>query len=108
MAEASERLGRLEVRMDLVERGVANFRDFQEDARDFFSRQDEREKIKDQLDKRRSRIHFALLGGLISLVVGLIIAAFTWAASFESRHKVVSQHDVPGLQSNEPSLNANQ
>jgi hypothetical protein len=42
VAETPERLGRLEQRMERVEEGVANFRDFQATARDFFSRADER------------------------------------------------------------------
>lgn len=52
-----ERFGRLEVRMDRVEQGVSNFRDFQQDARDFFAEhratEVEREK---QLNKRDQEI----------------------------------------------------
>ena len=44
MSEAPEGLGKLEWRMDRVEEGVANFRDFQKDAREFFTRADERAK----------------------------------------------------------------
>jgi hypothetical protein len=35
--EEAERLGRLEERMTTVEKGIANFRDFQNDSRDFQS-----------------------------------------------------------------------
>jgi hypothetical protein len=37
MAEIPERVGILETKMDRVEEGVANFRDFQKDAREFFT-----------------------------------------------------------------------
>ena len=38
MAAMPERMGRLETRMDRVEEGISNFRAFQADACDFFSR----------------------------------------------------------------------
>ena len=41
MPELPDRVGILEHRVNKVEEGVANFREFQEEARDFFSRADE-------------------------------------------------------------------
>jgi hypothetical protein len=41
--DAGERFGRLEERMNRVEAGVSNFRDFQVDVRAFITRQDTRE-----------------------------------------------------------------
>ena len=38
------KIGKLETRMDKVEEGVSNFRAFQVEARDFFTRSDERAK----------------------------------------------------------------
>jgi hypothetical protein len=40
------------------------------------------------MDKKRARIHFTLLGGLITLVVGCAIALFTWV--LDGHHAVVS------------------
>ena len=56
-----ERFGRLEVRMDRVEKGVSNFVDFQKEARDFFSehRATEAEREK-QLNKRDQEIKDSL------------------------------------------------
>jgi hypothetical protein len=98
----NERVKGLEVRMELVERGVANFREFQTDARDFFSRSDEREKMRDDTNKRRARVHFALLGGLISLVVGLILLFAGWANDFEKRHKISEAPHTPVQSSENP------
>lgn len=74
--------------------GVSNFRRFQtemrdhrSDVRDFISRHEVREEERDRMDKRRARIHFALLGGLITLVVGCAIALFTWVLN--GHHTVV-------------------
>jgi hypothetical protein len=59
--------------MDQVEEGVANFRAFQLENRDFMG-WSRRKREEDELrDKRRSKIHFALL----ALLTGLIIAMFT-------------------------------
>lgn len=67
----------MKTELELVKEGVANFRSFQVTAKDFFSRNDENEKNRRDLDRKRSKIHFALLTGLISLVVTLIILIIT-------------------------------
>lgn len=101
--------------MDSVEEGVSNFRDFQSDARDFFTRSDERAKHRveqeaeekedrDKIDKRRSRIHFWWLG----ILSGIIVAGFTvllaWAVNFESKHKISQDHhDQSAVQSPQTS-----
>lgn len=53
MATPVERIVALEGKMDRVEEGIANFRDFQSDARDFFSRADERAKTEKEFHNRR-------------------------------------------------------
>lgn len=61
MAAMPERMGRLETRMDRVEEGISNFRAFQTDARDFFSRADERAIAeKEHRDRRDEEIKKAL------------------------------------------------
>lgn len=74
-------IANLQGRMTVVEQGVANFRAFQKDARDFFARHDAREQERDKVDRKRSRIHYALLSGLIALIVGCAVALFTWVLS---------------------------
>jgi hypothetical protein len=90
----NERVGRLEVRMEKVEEGVSNFRDFQLEARDFqgwFRREQEHRK---ETDKLRSRWHFWLLGILSGLIVAGFGVMLGWALNFEKRHKV-SSDDAP-------------
>ena len=99
-----ERMGRLEERMNSVEEGVANFRDFQVDARDFFTRSDERAKFRmkqdieekeerDKVDKKRSRIHFWWLGLLSALiVVGFLCPARMGRVDFTKQHKISQDH----------------
>jgi hypothetical protein len=48
-------MGRLEQRMDRVEEGVANFRDFQLTARDFFTRSTTLEKEREEQQQNRHR-----------------------------------------------------
>lgn len=99
--DAGERLRELEVKMEQVQEGVANFRNFQVEARNFFSRADERAIAQVEKDKKRARIHFALLSGLISLVIGLFLWAISWTTSFEQRHHV-TQDAPPGVSSTQP------
>ena len=75
-------------RMKLVEDGVANFRNFQALMRDFVTEHNLMTKIKAETDKARAKWHFALLGGLISLIVGLSIWFVTWV--MEGKHVVSS------------------
>jgi hypothetical protein len=60
--------------MERVEEGVANFIDFQADMRAFVTRFDTNEKNKNELDARRSKIHYTLL----TLLIGLVLALFTF------------------------------
>lgn len=55
MAGVPERLGTLETRMNRVEEGVANFKSFQIDARDFFARADERARTEEAFHNRRDQ-----------------------------------------------------
>lgn len=84
--------------MSVVEEGVANFRDFQTVVREFIVRADERARIEDELDKKRSRIHYRWLALLSALIVAGFSAILSWAISFESRHKSVVQHDQSSIQ----------
>lgn len=73
-----ERLAALEARMIVVEAGVSNFRNFQSKVSKFVDDHEAREDERDRTDKRRARIHFALLGMLLTIVSGCAIALFTW------------------------------
>jgi hypothetical protein len=75
-----ERLAALETKMGRVEEGVSNFREFQSEARDFFSRADERaqnetafhnlrdQEIKDALEARDKVLNRRLV------IIGLILS----------------------------------
>ena len=89
--------------MDRVEEGVANFREFQVDAREFFTRSDERarhrirqeqeeKEEREKIDQRRSRIHFWWLGLLSAIIVVGFSALLAWAINFESKHKISQDH----------------
>ena len=92
----SEWRGGVKHRMRTVEQGVANFREEQLEAREFRGWFRSQEEQRQKIDTRRSRIHFSLLAGLISLMVGLVL----WAISFETRHKVVSDDRPAAVSSN--------
>ena len=93
-------IAELEARMVTVEEGVSNFREFQEKAQSFFVADRVREQERDKVDRRRSKIHFALLGAALTLLTGiLLILAQLWAGG----HRIVSneQHAIseqPGQQ----------
>lgn len=64
--------------MEAVKAGIANFRAFQLRGNTFFDSYEAETKERKRTDTRRSRIHFALLGGLITVIAGCVIALFTW------------------------------
>src|SRR6516164_990107 len=85
-----ERLAALEERMQTVEEGIKNFRDFHSDVRDFISRSDERAKMRAEEEKRKDKWTKAI----IALAIGIILALFgyvlQWTQTFESKHHVSS------------------
>lgn len=75
-----EELVRHDERLKVVEAGVANFRTFQKDVRDFISRYDEREETREEARKRaearKGRLHAALytfLAGSGTAIVTYVI-----------------------------------
>jgi hypothetical protein len=108
LVENGERFGRLEQRMDTVEEGVANFRNFQKVAADFFSRADERaendekhrnkrdQEIKDAVALRDKEIKDAVAlrerieerrWKFAGLVLGIIMAVVTILAYLEGTRR---------------------
>lgn len=82
-----ERVRELEVRMEQVEEGVANFRAFQLENRDYMGWSRRKREEDEARDKRRSKIHFALLGALLTLAIGIATALWQmWA----NGHKIVT------------------
>jgi hypothetical protein len=88
VARLEREVALMDSRLKLVESGVANFRDHQAFMKAFVTEYRVEEKNKINTDKKRARIHFTLLGGLITLVVGCAIALFTWV--LDGHHAVVS------------------
>ncbi len=93
--DVNERVAQLEVKMNRVEEGVANFRDFQRDAREFFTehrvlakemnrQREERDKqIKDALAtaERRQNSRLSMIGlalAVLTLFCGAIAALEAW------------------------------
>lgn len=60
--------------MEQVEEGVANFKLFQRDMREFVTEFKTNERNKKETDGRRAKIHYTLL----TLLIGLVIALFTY------------------------------
>ena len=73
MADIQGRIGRLEVEMEQVQVGVANFRQFQVDARHFFTEFKTNEANKEKTDSKRARFHYFLLTLLSGLIVGMFV-----------------------------------
>ena len=70
--------------METVEEGVANFKLFQTDMREFVTEFKTNERNKEKTDARRSRIHY----GLLTLLCGLIIAMFTFILNHYDGKKI--------------------
>lgn len=98
-----ERVTRLESEMREVKAWMPESKLFHTEARDFFSRSDERAKQRvkqeieekekrDQVDKKRSRIHFWWLGILSGIIVAGFAILLGWAVNFESKHKISQDH----------------
>ncbi len=80
--------GNMEHRMDKVEEGVANFREFQVEMRAFTVRADEREEQRVRTERRRARIHFWLLSLVGAIVVSGMAAFFSWMVNFMETHHI--------------------
>ena len=63
--------------MERVEEGVANFREFQRDAREFFTKAENEAEHRKVVDTRRAKIHYLLL----TLLIGMVLAMFTFILS---------------------------
>lgn len=85
---AGERVARLEERMNKVEEGVANFRDFQTDVRKFITRSDTREEEREKLDRKRAKVHYWWL----ALLTGLIVSFFGWWLGWASNVHHISEN----------------
>lgn len=90
------RVGRLEVQMEQVQEGIANYRQFQKDAREFFTEFKTNEEHRKRKDAVRSKFHFTLLG----LLCALIVALFTFLLSHFDGKKA-SFWAAPSVQSSQ-------
>jgi hypothetical protein len=93
---AGERVARLETRMTAVETAILSLAESEKTVRDFITDLKARRDERDKVDRDRARIHFTLLGGLISLVVGLILWFVGWTVNFEKHHHV-TQDSPPAI-----------
>lgn len=108
--EILQRITILESEMKEVRVWMVDSKGFHAEARDFFSRSDERAKHRaakeldekeerDKLDKKRSSIHFWWLGILSGIIVVAFGVMFTWAVNFENKHKISQDHQTTTTQS---------
>ena len=107
MPEAPERLGRLEWRMDRVEAGVANFIEFQKDAREFFTLHAERERSAEDIESKRhseNQTKINLILAITAIVGCLLTAAGVYVTYQVSKHSEVIPIKILHSQSNEPVL----
>ena len=95
VADISTRIGRLEVEMEVVQQGVSNFRNFQTDMRRFVTQFETNTENRAKLDAKRARIHYAL----ITLLIGLVVAMFSFLLNHYDGHKISFGSAPPGLQS---------
>ena len=97
--------------MGVVEEGVANFRDFQATARDFFSRADERaenqkefqetrdKEIKAAIERRERRFtHLTVIAGILFTATLVMLAILTYRDSKRAAENV-PPHSVSEVQS---------
>ena len=112
MAEPAERLGILENRMDRVEEGVANFRQFQVDARDFFTEhrtnelrreefQNKRDQeIKDTLIQRHQKTDTKM--NILMVIIAALTLLLGWLALRDTEQKNSFASPVPGISYSQP------
>jgi hypothetical protein len=89
MTTAEERIRALEVDVGVLKAFVPKVEaldDKLDRVFSFIDKHEEQEKRRDETDKRRARIHFALLAGLISLVVGIGVELF--ALIIDGKHVI--------------------
>lgn len=118
MPEIPERLARVEVKLEAALEGVANFRDFQKDARSFFDRHDEREELaektearrhqenKDRIEQGNAKMNIVLALTAIATLFVLIIG--TYVTIQVSRHSEILPPKVFGSQNAGPDLSSMQ
>jgi uncharacterized membrane protein len=95
--DVGERLRGLEVEMEQVQEGIANFRDFQTEARRHFVRAERDEEHRKDIDKKRAHIHYwwlALLSGLILLMFGFLLSKLP-NIHISFAHEIQSQQKAP-------------
>ena len=97
MSSMPERIRELEVKVETALEGVANFREFQRDARDFFSRHDSREEEQEKTESHRHQQNQTKINIILAItaIATLIIMAVGVYVSYEvSRHSMLNPADL--------------
>lgn len=83
-----KRFGAVEHRVQKLENDHSELKKWAEQAEEFQDKMNSfvdvfyaMQKERDHRDSKRAKIHFALLSGLIALIVGCAVALFTWVLS---------------------------
>ena len=77
----------VEFRLAVVEALIPRVKALEDGMSAFLIEYRTNEKTKEKLDSRRAKIHFALLTGLITFIIGCAIALFTWV--LDGQHHIV-------------------
>ena len=113
-----DRVLKMEVQMLMVAEGVANFRKFQNDARTFFDRHEEREIAREKAekekqlqeekkDKKRAAVHYWWLGLLSALIVAGFSIILTEFFQLKAEHHIsdaITIGDTSNLKQNASSI----
>lgn len=98
ITQGEKLLVQLEARVIALEVLVPRFIALEDKVGTFIDQHVASEAVKAEIDRRRAHIHFALLGGLITLVTGCAIALFSWVLA--GHHVVVENHSTPTVSAN--------
>ena len=93
--------------MDRVEEGVANFRAFQEDAREFFTLHNERERAAEDIESKRhseNQTKINLILAITAIVGCFLTAAGIYVTYQVSKHSELIPANIFHSQSNVPVL----
>ena len=112
MPEIPERIAVLENRMNRVEEGVSNFRDFQADARDFFTEhrtnelrreefQNKRDQeIKDTLTQRHQKTDTKI--NILMVIIAALTLLLGWLTLRDTERKNSFASPLPGVSYSQP------
>lgn len=118
MPDIPERLARAEVKLETALAGVANFRQFQTDARAFFTRHDAREEAAEETEAKRhqqnqdkidaSNAKMNIVLAMAAIVTLIVMGVGVYVSVQVSKHSEIIPQKVLGSQNAGPDLSSMQ